>query len=98
MYKLRNIFSPYHVMNRAGIYYYVRRIPTDLKQHYSVKRLCFSLRTKSHVLADEVRQQTATLLPAAVGQYLKLLGIGKAKTFHQAAVRKATWMDRIVVC
>ena len=35
-------------MNRAGIYYYVRRIPADLKQHYSVKRLCFSLRTKSH--------------------------------------------------
>ena len=35
-------------MNRAGIFYYVRRIPADLKQHYSVKRLCFSLRTKSH--------------------------------------------------
>ena len=48
MYKVRNISSPHHVMNRAGIYYYVRRIPADLKQHYSVKRLCFSLRTKSH--------------------------------------------------
>ncbi len=48
MYKLRKITSPHHVMNRAGIYYYVRRIPADLKQHYSVKRLCFSLRTKSH--------------------------------------------------
>jgi len=48
MYKLRNISSPHHVMNRAGVYYYVRRIPADLKQHYSVKRLCFSLRTKSH--------------------------------------------------
>ena len=48
MYKLRNKSSPHYVMNRAGIYYYVRRIPADLKQHYSVKRLCFSLRTKSH--------------------------------------------------
>jgi len=48
MYKVRNISSPHHVMNRAGIYYYVRRIPADLKKHYSVKRLCFSLRTKSH--------------------------------------------------
>ncbi len=48
MYKLRNISSPHHVMNRAGIYYYVRRIPADLKQHYSVKRLCFSLRINSH--------------------------------------------------
>ena len=48
MYRVRNISSPHHVMNRAGIYYYVRRIPADLKKHYSVKRLCFSLRTKSH--------------------------------------------------
>tara|TARA_B100000963_G_C22342372_1_gene543544 strand:- start:179 stop:571 length:393 start_codon:yes stop_codon:yes gene_type:complete len=35
-------------MNRAGIFYYVLRIPADVGQHYSVKRLCFSLRTKSH--------------------------------------------------
>ena len=48
MYKLRNITSPHHVINRAGIYYYVRRIPADLNKHYSVKRLCFSLRTRSH--------------------------------------------------
>ena len=48
MYKVRNISSPHHLMNRAGVYYYVRRIPADLKKHYSVKRLCFSLRTKSH--------------------------------------------------
>ena len=47
MYKVRNISAPNHVMNRAGIYYYFRRIPTDLKQHYSVKRLYFSLQTKS---------------------------------------------------
>ena len=48
MYRVRNIYSAHHVMNRAGIYYYVRRIPADLKKHYSVKRLCFSLRTKSY--------------------------------------------------
>ena len=51
MYKVRNISAPNHVMNRAGIYYYIRRIPTDLRQYYSVKRLCFSLRTKSRVHA-----------------------------------------------
>ena len=49
MYKVRNISALYHVMNRAGIYHYIRRIPTDLMQHYSVKRLCFSLRRKSRV-------------------------------------------------
>ncbi len=29
------------------VYYYVRRIPFDLTSFYSVKRLCFSLKTKS---------------------------------------------------
>ena len=43
MYKVRNI-SSLIVMNRAGISY-LRRVPADLKKHYSVKRLCFSLRT-----------------------------------------------------
>ncbi len=34
-------------MYRDGVYYYVRRIPCDLTSFYSVKRLCFSLKTKS---------------------------------------------------
>ncbi|MDC1118402.1 tyrosine-type recombinase/integrase [Alphaproteobacteria bacterium] len=36
-----------HVLYRDGIYYYVRRVPHDLTSHYNVKRLCFSLKTKS---------------------------------------------------
>ena len=32
---------------RDGIYYYLRRVPLDLADHYQVKRLCFSLKTKS---------------------------------------------------
>ena len=48
MHRVRNISSPHHVMNRAGIFYYVRRIPADLKQHYASSRISFSLRTKSH--------------------------------------------------
>ena len=42
-----------------------------------------------NVLVDEVKQQTAPLLSEAVAQYLQLKGIGKAKTFHQAALRNA---------
>ncbi len=42
-----------------------------------------------NVLVDDVRQQTAPLLSEAVSQYLQLKGIGKAKTFHQAALRNA---------
>ena len=42
-----------------------------------------------NVLVDEVRRQTAPLLSEVVAHYLQLKGIGKAKTFHQAALRNA---------
>ena len=42
-----------------------------------------------NVLIDDVKQQTAPLLSEVVRQYLQLKGIGKAKTFHQAALRNA---------
>ena len=44
---MRNKYDASHVMYRDGVYYYVRRIPCDLTSFYSVKRLCFSLKTKS---------------------------------------------------
>ena len=42
-----------------------------------------------NVLVDDVKQQTAPLLSEAIAQYLQLKGIGKAKKFHQAALRNA---------
>ncbi len=42
-----------------------------------------------NVLVDDVKRQTAPLLSEAVAHYLQLKGIGKAKTFHQAAMRNA---------
>ena len=42
-----------------------------------------------NVLVNEVRQQTAPLLSEAVSHYLQLKGIGKTKTFRQAALRNA---------
>ncbi|MDA0801277.1 MAG: tyrosine-type recombinase/integrase [Proteobacteria bacterium] len=44
---MRNKCEANHVLYRNGIYYYVRRVPCDLTSHYNVKRLCFSLKTKS---------------------------------------------------
>ena len=38
-------------MKRDNIYYYIRHIPNDLVNFYSVKRLCFSLKTKSNSTA-----------------------------------------------
>ena len=44
---MRNKCVTNHVMKRDSKYYYVRHIPNDLTQHYSVQRLCFSLKTNS---------------------------------------------------
>ena len=45
---MRNKYAANHVLLRDGIFFYVRRVPLDLAEYYSVKRLCFSLRTKSY--------------------------------------------------
>tara|TARA_B110000027_G_C16071515_1_gene279313 strand:- start:743 stop:1216 length:474 start_codon:yes stop_codon:yes gene_type:complete len=39
------------VLLRNETYYFLKRVPYDLKDYYSVKRLCFSLKTKSYVSA-----------------------------------------------
>ena len=44
---MRNKCEANHVLYRVSVYYYVRRVPYDLTFHYDVKRLCFSLKTKS---------------------------------------------------
>ena len=44
---MRKKYAPEHVMNRDGVYYYVRHIPYDLIAYYNVSRPCFSLKTKS---------------------------------------------------
>ena len=44
---MRNKCEANHVLYLDGIYYYVRRVPYDLTSYYNVKRLCFSLKTKS---------------------------------------------------
>ena len=44
---MRNNYGVNHIMNRDGVYYYIRRVPCDLSDFYAIKRLCFSLKTKS---------------------------------------------------
>ena len=48
MYKVMYTSNASYVSCRAGIYYYTRRIPNDVKQFYASSRLSFSLRTKSY--------------------------------------------------
>ena len=48
MYKVMYTSNASYVSCRAGIYYYTRRIPNDVRQFYASSRLSFSLRTKSY--------------------------------------------------
>ena len=51
-----------YVYCRAGVYYYTRRVPCDVRQNYASKRLSFSLRTKSNVSALRAAQSVTQRL------------------------------------
>jgi integrase len=51
-----------YVSCRAGVYYYTRRVPCDVRQHYASKRLSFSLRTKSNAGALRAAQSVTQRL------------------------------------
>ena len=51
-----------YVSFRAGVYYYTRRIPCDVRQHYAAERLSFSLRTKSNTGALRAAQSVTQRL------------------------------------
>ena len=36
-----------YTFNKNGIWYFSRRIPTDLRKHYKTSRIAYSLRTRS---------------------------------------------------
>ncbi len=59
---MRNKCEANHVLYRDGVYYYVRRVPYDLVGHYKVKRLCFSLKTKSSATACRAAQSISQRL------------------------------------
>ena len=48
---MRNKCEANHVLLWNETYYFLKRVPYDLKDYYSVKRLCFSLKTKSNSTA-----------------------------------------------
>ena len=47
MHKMMYTNASQYVSNRDGIFYYIRRVPHDERQHYASARISFSLRTKS---------------------------------------------------
>ena len=51
-----------YVSCRAGVYYYTRRVPYDVRQHNANNRLSFSLRTKSNAGALRAAQSVTQRL------------------------------------
>ena len=51
-----------YVSCSAGVYYYTRRVPYDVRQHYASARLSFSLRTKSNAGALRAAQSVTQRL------------------------------------
>ena len=85
---MRKKYAPEHVMNRDGVYYYVRHIPYDLIAYYNVSRLCFSLKTKS--------LKAAIHLSEACELYLRLEGVGKDKVFISTANRNTQYVTKLL--
>jgi len=51
-----------HTFIKDGIYYFNRRIPTELRKHYTTPKISYSLRTKSRTVAVSRAQRAATQL------------------------------------
>ena len=61
-----------YVSCRAGVYYYIRRVPYDVRQHYASKRLSFSLKTKSYagaLRADSQRRGLSNIHLSIIQSY-----------------------------
>ena len=62
MYRVMYKSDVQYVSCRAGIYYYTRRVPIDVRQYYASPRLSFSLRTKSYAGAVRAAQSVTQRL------------------------------------
>ena len=51
MNKLLNKNTSSYLWFRSGVFYFTRRVPGDVRRHYSADRVCLSLRTKSMPIA-----------------------------------------------
>ena len=51
MSKLLNKNTSSYLWSRSGVFYFIRRVPGDVRRHYNADRVCLSLRTKSMPIA-----------------------------------------------
>ena len=50
MHKMMYKVDTPHLYIRDGVYYFVRRIPVDIRSYYSSKRILISLKTKLEII------------------------------------------------
>ncbi|WP_346346544.1 DUF6538 domain-containing protein [Thetidibacter halocola] len=80
---------------KDGIFYFIRRIPADLRRHYSSDKISYSLRTKSSSVATARANQAACKLDEywfhlrsqdaeLPGKHLLRFGLGRSPTYPKA--------------
>ena len=62
MYRVMNNSNAQYVSCRAGVYYFTRRVPIEVRHYYASPRLSFSLRTKSYAGAVRAAQSVTQRL------------------------------------
>ena len=79
-------------MKRNNQFYYVRHIPSDLTHHYSVQRICFSLKTKSDSTAVRFSKSiTQRLDDYWFGMRLKNMNVPAEDKIKRRYVKKDTF-------
>ena len=63
-------YIPYTFV-KEGIYYFSRRVPKDIQEHYDTTRIAFSLRTKASHTA-KIRSINASSKLGEYWQYLRI--------------------------
>ena len=90
-----------YVSCRAGIYYYTRRVPYDLRQHYASNRLSFSLRLQDmdipaiHLVKANHVDDSSPLMLDAVENYLRIKG-NDERIFVRTAQRNGNYVAKLL--
>ena len=79
-----------HTFVRNGYYYFSRRVPTDLRDHYTYHRIVRGLRTKSHQKA----KVHANIAAAKLEEYWSQLRMAKSDVIGMSLV-KSSATDRL---
>jgi hypothetical protein len=67
------IDAPKYTYLKRGVYYFVRRIPSDLQTFYRTDRVILSLRTKSLQRASRASERLSSRLDDQAGNSLSII-------------------------